>query len=249
MLGICIVTYNRLTALTNCIDSVQEFTASPYLFAVASDSEADLTTDYCRSKSIECWYGKHRGFAFNMNRALYGLFERGCDPVITLEDDVFPIQYGWEEQWTKAAEIWGHVNYCKTPLVGLGTPSIPFRCHHFSTYVTSTSSDALSKVGYHDPRFYDEDYSVSHAEWTFRFEKFFNWQKLGGCSTVPSLRSGVRPYNFGTSYNGEHLQASHEILASISKEENLFRLPWRCAIDEVQIKNDTNRSVNDIYHI
>lgn len=237
MLGIGIVTYERFGALAACLALVNEYTTQEFKLIVADDGSKDPSRNYCLKQGIDVVGEKNCGVAYNFNRALYNL--RDCDPIIMLDSDVWPTEFGWQESWVEAANIWGHVNYGFKhidPICGEGTPQDPFLCEHFGSGCVATSKSALDSVGYQDPRFYQFPFSIAHAEWTFRFERFYNWKKATENSTPPCLQKGVLHAGLQSfaQHHRENISISCQVMAGISKEEPVHRLPWR----SLQEKNE-----------
>ncbi len=226
MLGIGIITYKRLAAVASCTAFIQAYTKTPYKLVVADDGSEDGTTSYCSKVGIHCVGLVNQGVAYNVNRALYSL--KDCDPIILLDSDIWPTEYGWEEKWIQAASIWGHVNLAfNNTISGNGTPEDPYLCEHFGSGCVATTKSAFENVGYQDPRFYGQPYSIAHAEWTFRYERFFQWKKATSNSTPPCLKHAVKLVDFGTFYNPDAVNLSCETMKKINSDEPLYRDPWR----------------------
>lgn len=165
--GIGVVTYNRLERLKRVIGAIREMTASPYALVVADDGSSDGTADWCRSEGIAVVTGPNRGVCWNKNRALYALTEMGCDPLLLVEDDIYPVRRGWEEDWKEATAKWGHVSYAHPKLLpwlisGSGAPSDPYVNRKASAQCASIGARHMPELGYFDTRY--KGYGVGHAE-------------------------------------------------------------------------------------
>lgn len=230
MLGIGVITYKRFGAVAGCLACIKEYTTQEFKLVVADDGSNDPTKKYCEDLGVPVVGNVNHGVAYNVNRALYYL--RDCDPIILLDSDIWPSGPDWQTPWIEAANIWGHVNYgfkhCP-PIEGKGTPAEPFLCEHFGSGCVATSQSAFQAVGYQDPRFYEFPFSIAHAEWTFRFERHFDWRKATINSTPPCLQSGIELIGLGT-YSNDHRRAISDsclIMAGISRTESVYRHPWR----------------------
>ena len=104
MLGIEIVTYNRLERLAGCVAAIREYTDTPYRVMVSDDGSTDGTVAWLEQNDIPHVKGANYGSGWNRNRGLY-YFEKytDCDVVIILEDDCYPIEPGWYNAWVKGA--------------------------------------------------------------------------------------------------------------------------------------------------
>ncbi len=225
MLGIGIITFERLGGCAASIALVQQNTNEPFKLVVADDGSTDGTRDYCQKIGVDVVGRVNRGVAFNVNRALWAL--RDCDPIILIDSDIWPCQKSWEYPWIEAAKLWGHVNLGFTAICGEGTAEDPFLCEDFGSGCVATSKYAFEAVGYQDPRFYEFNYSIAHAEWTFRYERYFGWKRATPNSTPPCLMSGVKLINLGTFNTPDIVKQSCDKMALINQSEPVYRHPWR----------------------
>lgn len=177
VLGIGIVTYNRLLHLKRCVERVSRLTRGEYRLVIADDGSSDGTREWCSVSGLSIvpvGHGENRGIAWNKNRALLYLLALGCDQVLLLEDDAWPREVGWDLGWRVACARWSHVNVVREWLrvhgyvyAGLGSPELPFHMKMCTAQCTITSRRALQEVGFLDPRFVG--YGWEHVEWTRRF--------------------------------------------------------------------------------
>ncbi|MDR3533473.1 MAG: glycosyltransferase [Rhodopila sp.] len=171
--GIGIVTYNRREIVSDTIDRVRAFTRQPgAALVVADDGSSDGTLEMLRDKQVPVITGVNMGIAWNKNRALFLLSQMlGCETVILLEDDTQPSLAGWETEWVKAAQRWGHVNYAgewmrEHFISGTGTADDPIRSRMVTAQCAAYSRAALTYGGYFDPHF--TGYGHEHVEHTRR---------------------------------------------------------------------------------
>lgn len=199
MLGISVITFNRLSALQECVAAVQRHTTGPYRLAIADDGSTDGTVEWCREQGLTIITGRNRGCAWNKNRALAHFLEQtDCDPIILLEDDTVPTADDWAQLWIAAAERFGHVNFCEySQILSLG--SILW-AQGYTGCCTASSREALFRVGYLDSQF--RGYGYEHLDWTERFARVLrpSWQ-LGTqiAWAYPCMRFGVAMRDRGTS--------------------------------------------------
>lgn len=234
MIGIGVVTYNRLERLQQVIRAIQDMTVAPYRLVVADDGSSDGTAAWCRENSISVITGQNRGVCWNKNRALYALTEAGCDPILLVEDDIYPVESGWEEKWRVATDKWGHVSYAHPKLLpwlisGSGTPEDPYVNRKASAQCASIGATHMQKLGYFDTRF--KGYGVGHAEWTSRAHRL-------GVGFVPTIiedgqTAKANLYIFGglqhedaPSYRDNQSVARNRELMHTTKREAVRREPW-----------------------
>jgi glycosyltransferase involved in cell wall biosynthesis len=236
-IGLGIVTYNRIDRLKQVISAIQNMTIARYELVVADDGSSDGTAQWCRENGIKVVTGQNRGVCWNKNRALYALHTMGCDPLLLIEDDIYPITPGWEEDWRVATEKWGHVSYAHPKLLpwliaGAGTPEDPYQNGKASAQCASVSSKNMSDLGYFDTRY--KGYGVGHAEWTGRAHRL-------GIGYVPFVNAeGVKAranlYIFGglqhedaPSYRDNASVKRNRELLQITKHQAIYRDPWSTA--------------------
>jgi glycosyltransferase involved in cell wall biosynthesis len=194
VLGIGVITRNRLPVLGTTIAELARRTTAPYLLVVADDGSEDGTAEWTRGAGLALVSGPRRGCAWNKNRALlYLMTQAVCDPILLLEDDTRPTRRGWQDEWIAAARRWFHVNYCYAfpatdPPPGGGTAQDPYRCAAFGGHCTITARSAILEVGYLDPRFHGCGWE--HVEWTWRFHLSYQ-DRWGLVGELPCLDHGV----------------------------------------------------------
>jgi GT2 family glycosyltransferase len=229
-IGIGVITYNRRVALTRTIAAIRKETSIPFSFVVADDGSTDGTVEYLVEQHIRYVGGQNRGIAWNKNRALFYLNAYcRCRTIILFEDDTFPTEAGWEQEWVRASHLWGHANIA-VPWrsshwsSGSGTAEDPYCSDFVSGQVSVFSAEALETVGYLDTRF--KTYGYEHVEHTTRMiaagfggkedpRQFF---LLKGAVRVTSEPS------FGTEeLTSQNLAIAREIAA----ESRSFGSPWR----------------------
>lgn len=169
--GLGIITFNRVERLKQVVHAIREMTVSPYELVVADDGSTDGTADWCRANGVTVVTGPNRGVCWNKNRVLYALDHLGCDPILLIEDDIYPVKRGWESDWRVATDLWGHVSYAHPKLKkwqssGSGSPEDPYVNRKASAQCASIGAKHMPALGFFDTRF--KGYGVGHAEWTGR---------------------------------------------------------------------------------
>ena len=131
------------------------------------------------------------GIAWNKNRALFLLGAiLQCDMVILLEDDSFPTEDGWEQEWIQATQRWGHANFAGR-LVPQQLPRWRRHArrsdHEQGCYrpVQRIFATALLYGGYFDLRF--RGYGQEHVEHTRRL------LRVGYGGSYEEIDGEVRP--------------------------------------------------------
>lgn len=172
MIGIGIITYNRIDYLKKVVDAVIRNTSSPYVLVVADDGSDDGSKEFLNSKSIPMIGGVNRGISWNKNRALFALRNyAGSSTIVLLEDDTLPFQFGWEALWADAVSRFGYATYAHPKVLdavmaGSGAPTDPYGCTKITSQCATVSSLALDQVGYFDTRF--KGYGIEDGEWSTR---------------------------------------------------------------------------------
>lgn len=235
LLGIAIVTYERRPMLEGLLRSLAELTSSPHELVVADDGSRDGSAEWCRENGLRAVSGANRGVAWNKNRGLFALAHLGCDPLLLIEDDAYPVAHGWERDWIEGTRAWHHLAYhhpkvARHTVSGTGTPADPFVSPAASGVCLSVSAEVLARVGYFDSRF--RGYGHEHAEWTTRIKRAgYGFRSI-------TLPDGRRPkaqlYLTGglgggkaTSWrDDDQARANRELQLRIAGEP-VFRCPWR----------------------
>ncbi|HWY89186.1 MAG TPA: glycosyltransferase [Solirubrobacteraceae bacterium] len=233
--GIAIVTYERRSLLERLVGALRELTGDPYELVVADDGSRDGSVEWCRSRGLRVVSGTNRGVAWNKNRGLFALAQLGCDPLLLIEDDAYPVVRGWERDWIEATRRWHHLAYhhAKAALhtvSGSGTPADPFVSPAASAVCLSVSAEVLERVGFFDSRF--RGWGHEHAEWTTRIKRAgYGYKEI----TLPDGRrpkaqlylTGGLAGGKGTSFrNEDQARVNRELQLRIAAEP-LFRCPWR----------------------
>ena len=234
-IGIGVVTYNRKDVLTETLARIRTHTRTPCALVVADDGSDDGTADLLRSQSVTVVTGRNMGIAWNKNRALFLLSAIAqCEVVILLEDDSYPTQDGWEQEWIDAALRWGHANlaapwFSDSFLRGSGTVDDPVRSKHVTAQCSSFSREALLYGGYFDTRF--RGYGFEHLEYSRRLVRVGyggSFEELEG-EVMPIfrlLKSCIEVSNPGSFSNAAD-RARNELLCQTLIFDEGYRMPWR----------------------
>jgi len=234
-LGIAVITYRRRDRFEPLMERLARFTQTPHELVVADDGGGDGTVEWCHAQGVRVVTGENRGVARNKNRGLFALASLGCDPILIIEDDVYPDRPGWERDWVQATCRWHHVAYLHPKIAqwtvsGSGTPADPFVNPKASAALLTISAQALAAVGYLDSRFIG--WGHAHGEWTTRI-------KRAGYGFKPIvLPDGTKPkaqlYLIGDLVDNEGARWRDEESGRRNRElykqiypEPVFRRPWR----------------------
>ena len=252
--GIGIVTYNRKAILSDTIDRVRALTRQPgAALVVADDGSNDGTLAMLRDKQVPVITGVNMGIAWNKNRALFLLSHMlGCETVILLEDDTQPTRAGWEAEWMKAAQRWGHVNYARELMQdsfvsGRGTADAPYVCKDVTAQCSSYSSAALTYGGYFDPRF--RGYGYEHVEHTRRLVR----AGYGGSETRVNDAEKVEFYLIkgdvavvaSKSFQNDEEEGRNLQLARGIMGEQGYRAPWGKDSEMRQFRSEVESAMQD----
>ena len=234
--GIGIITFNRKQILRETIERVRTLTrADDVAWVVADDGSDDGTLPMLRAQQVPVITGLNMGIAWNKNRALFVLaHELGCRTVILLEDDAQPDQSGWEADWIRATQRWGHVNFAgdwmqEHFLAGTGSSDDPVRSRLVTAQCASFSRDALTYAGYFDPRF--SGYGHEHVEHSVRMVRcgYGGWPHPIEGQDGPlfiSIRSPLRIVPNRSHCHAEQEQRNARLAYELGGEQ-AFRAPWR----------------------
>ncbi|HEV3071609.1 MAG TPA: glycosyltransferase [Solirubrobacteraceae bacterium] len=234
VLGIGIVTYERRSLLEPLIAGVLELTNSPHELVVAEDGGDDGSAEWASEQGLRVVSGSNRGVAWNKNRALFALAALGCDPLVLLEDDAFPVIPGWEGDWIDGTRAWDHLacdpKVNRHVVSGAGTPADPFVSPAATGFCMSVSAKVLDLVGYFDSRF--RGYGHEHSEWTTRIKRSgYGFRPI----TLPDgrpfkaqlfLTGGLALVKAKSTGNQAQARANRELERQIAGEP-VFRRPWR----------------------
>jgi glycosyltransferase involved in cell wall biosynthesis len=234
-LGIAVITYRRRDRLEWLVEQLRRFTQAPHELVVADDDSRDGTVQWCRQQGLRVITGENRGVARNKNRGLFALAALRCDPILIMEDDVYPDTLGWEADWIEATRRWHHMSYLHPRIAdatvsGSGTPADPYVNPKATAQLLTISAHALAQVGYLDSRFIG--WGHAHGEWTTRI-------KRAGYGFKPIvLPDGTKPKaqlyligglvdNEGSRWRDEESGQRNRALYRQIYPEPVFRRPWR----------------------
>lgn len=225
--GIGVITYNRKDYLVKTVNAIKDFTTGQYQLVVADDGSRDDTLAWCEKNDVPHTTCANKGVVRNKNRALYYLNEvKKVDVLVLLEDDCRPNAENWQKEWVIAALLWGHINYAHKRIIkkegavvsGTGLSTSPYLCKLVTGQCTACSKDAMSNVGYLDPRF--NGYGAGHVEWTERFIR----QGYNGTTekqwVYPAINSGLDSDDAPTFKNPEQLEKNRALKMKIKKESH-----------------------------
>lgn len=164
--GIGISSYNRQDSLYDCLNGVRKFTTRNCEILVSDDGSMDNSVDVAKILGFKVIANQNKGVAYNKNRLLYNLMLKGCDIIILLEDDVMPVADGWEDIWIEGAKTYGSVFFLTNCDVGKGTLVSPFISKDTTAQLLALDREAITKVGFFDPRF--KGFGYEHCEYQNR---------------------------------------------------------------------------------
>jgi glycosyltransferase involved in cell wall biosynthesis len=232
-----VITYRRRDRFELLMERLERYTRAPHELVVADDGGEDGTVQWCAARGVRVVTGENRGVARNKNRGLFALASLRCDPILIMEDDVYPDVPGWEADWIAATRRWHHMSYLHPRIAdatvsGSGTPEDPFVNPKATAQLLSISGQALAQVGYLDSRFIG--WGHAHGEWTTRI-------KRAGYGFKPIvLPDGTKPKaqlyllgglvdNEGGRWRDEESGRRNRELYQRIYPEPVFRRPWRSA--------------------
>ena len=238
-IGVAVITYKRPDSLLRCMDSLYSFCREGLEIAIFDDCSKDETLDLGKSFCNVFESPLNGGVVRNKNRALYYFTEiNPKDYIIILEDDVVIVESGWAEQWVKAAELYGHINFSapwfkdkslvSEHLCGNGSVLEPDVYKIVTGQCTSLKASYIKEtVGYLNPRFLG--YGHGHVEWTNRFiangyggyrrDENFYYFAIGGGIEAPETVSHK---------TDAELERNQAIFEDIVKTQNnvFIERPW-----------------------
>ncbi|QDH17869.1 glycosyltransferase family 2 protein [Swingsia samuiensis] len=232
--GIGFITYNRVEILKRKFSNLIDFTDKNHEIFVADDGSDDGSKEFLSTqKGISFISCKNKGISHNKNRALFYLKDiMNCDVIIILEDDTYPIRKDWEIPWIVSSLLYGHSNFAPPWFNGFirgdGTWRSPWEISVVTAQCSAFLSEAISYVGYFDPRF--GKYGHEHVEHTDRLIKLgFGGYKnpnkenifflLGANDSLEILES--------TSYSSQEEIDKNGAIFEAIKSESAYRSPWR----------------------
>lgn len=238
-IGIGIPTYNRAETLPQVIESIKQNTSLPFSLFVANDGSYDTTRSILREiPHISYGNFRNRGIAWNKNRILFYLKEiEKCDVIIIMEDDMFPTSFSWEIDWVLSALRFGHINLAHphqhADEGGIGVWHNPVVSYTLSGQCSAFSCEALSYVGFMDPRF--GRYGHEHVEHSLRFIRMGYGGRLRENSTESAfylLRTTLLPIETPSHADPEEVRKATITFEEV-KNDVAYRAPWLA--DDVSI--------------
>lgn len=171
MIGIGIITYNRLRTFKMCLRTALRFVTKNHRILVADDGSTDETRAWIKKMGVECVTGPNVGIARNKNRALWAL--KDCDAVILLEDDVRILKGGWVEGFVQASKDTREQHFCQNSYLYKKDRVRKMRGGHLIRYAALGNGfcmfftkKVLEVCGGFDRRF--ESYGYEHVEFSYR---------------------------------------------------------------------------------
>jgi glycosyltransferase involved in cell wall biosynthesis len=257
-IGIAVITFNRLKRLQQSIEAIKQFNGPNIELVVADDGSQDETVTWCRDNVIPCITAANSGVVANKNRALYYLHElKQCDVSILLEDDCYPVQDNWHQQWALSALVWGHINFAHQRILGQtdkllsgsGSISDPYLSQLVTGQCTATSRSALEKVGYLNPSF--KGYGCGHVEWTERFLAFgyHPHTRLSEAPLFACINAGIFSLDAPTFKDSVDLERNRAIKRELTKRIKTYQPPWQSEAERltfIDIIRDTAQSHHPI---
>lgn len=239
MLGIGIVTYKRTERMLLTLEAIQHYTSLEHELAVAVDAPTGGDIDWCHENNILCIHGPNAGVVWNKNRLLhYFMRYTDCDPILLLEDDCWPVEYGWDVRWAGAGILWNHVNFVhpKWPKgwakAGKGIAENPYLTREITGQATVTSRAAMNKVGYLDTKY--KGYGFGHVEWTERFGK------LGVLSPglFPAITEGLVMEDEASFKNMDDVRRNMKLINKDRAGAAEFKWPWFDSKERTQLETE-----------
>lgn len=230
-IGIAITTYNRCDILLRQIELIRDLSVLDVTIIVCDDGSSDNTKLALLEKSVLRIGSTNRGIAWNKNRGVFYLFNyTDVDVVILMDDDVMPQIYGWDVEWLKAAQMYGHVNYIpphlKSHIIGgdLTTENIAIS-QVVGGMCMAISREAFARVGYMDVRF--GRYGHEHSDYSFRFVRagYGGFKSSSGTTYFYVISGGVRLVDIPSTGTIEEANRNKELLFKFGSDP-IYRLPW-----------------------
>lgn len=233
LIGIGVVTFNRLETLKITLNKIIEHTTGEYQLVVADDGSTDGTIQYLQNNNFSYVTGKNRGVCINKSRALFYL--KDCDYIYIMEDDVYPNKKGWQEVYIEGIKESGieyfsrtlsswdiHKNHRKHRTWVIDDP--PNRECKF-TYLESTgcpgqmyilTQNVLKTVGGPSTDF--RGYGHGHGDWTYRIKKMgftkkkYTYRQIDIREGRDALRSpGALPSVTGDEHKKQQLEYNKDV--------------------------------------
>jgi glycosyltransferase involved in cell wall biosynthesis len=235
-LGIAITTFNRRDTVLNMVTAIRTLTGGAYDLVICDDGSTDGTVEALRQCGERVIGGVNRGIAWNKNRGLYYLLNIArSDVVVLLDDDIIPVEPGWEQAWIAAAWRLGHVNHAhpayRASLAGGGlTAQDPGLAGTIPGWALAFNRYALATAGYFDLRF--GRYGHEHSDFSFRLLRagFGGIQVQGPTGGWQALfyviRGGLEGVASVTSGTPAELETNGRLLGALGNDP-IYRHAWR----------------------
>lgn len=170
-LGLAVITQNRIQDLRATVESLIANTARTFHLVIADDGSIDGSSSWARDHGIPVVGGRRRGVAWNKNRALYWLHQHlQCEWMFLFEDDVRPVQSGWEEPWLRGLRRHGHLTYAppswNRPDCVVGEYEGMLLIRNPGGPMMAFSRACVERAGYFDTRL--AEYGGEHTEYSRR---------------------------------------------------------------------------------
>ena len=176
--GVGIAHYNRLDNLPKIIEAVKKTTPERTKIVVADDGSDGDVSAITKKYNVILIQGPNKGVAYNKNRVLYAL--KKCHFIAILEDDLYPTESGWFNQYETATVLSDIHHWCR---VQDKNKEIPENVPEFTSFLsqnnltpiygssprgdlTFISSRVITQVGGFDKRFKGAGYA--HGSWSNR---------------------------------------------------------------------------------
>ena len=228
-LVIAITTFNRADLLDAQLEAVTRLTASPFEIVVCDDGSSDHTASVTRKWGVQRIGGANRGIAYNKNRGIfYGREIAGCSHLLLLDDDIVPVDQGWDLFWIDAIDRHGHVNYGAPDydrflVWGDKTPERPGLNSHVVGQCLGASRDALVRVGYMDTRF--GRYGYEHIEYSWRMAKLgYGGVIVDQQLLVLVIDGGLERRHAESSGGSQDIEANAQVYQRL-RGEQVYRAP------------------------
>ena len=230
LLGIAITTMNRAPHLERLLSAIKEFTNSEHFVVVCDDGSTDATRDVAFRSEATYICGDRRGVAWNKNRGIYSILNNSCaSHIILMDDDILPAIYGWDQEWIKAIDRFGHINYAHAGhsdyLVGprVLSATCPGVSKMLSGVCLGFSRRVLSEIGYMDNRF--GRYGYEHADLTERALRTGYGGFYADQSFFFVIRGGIDTLTLPSSASSQDLELSTKHFSD-PERSSAYMLPW-----------------------
>jgi glycosyltransferase involved in cell wall biosynthesis len=226
---VAITTHNRADLLDAQLEAILRLTASPVDIVVCDDGSTDHTAQVTRKWGVQRIGGDNRGIAYNKNRGIFYAREiAGCSHLLILDDDIIPIEQGWELFWIDAIDRHGHINfgapdYDKFIVWGDKTPERPGLNTHVVGQCLGASRDALVRTGYMDTRF--GRYGFEHVEYSWRMAKLgYGGVIIDGELLLLVISGGLERRHAESSGAPEDIEVNAKVYERL-RSEYVYRAP------------------------